>query len=331
MAVVAMAQNAGIILSYNKGKELKFYTSDELNKAINDAEVNDTVYFGPGTFSLANLPKYDTSYENNRQINKPLTFIGSGAHAGGTFIEGNYDIYLTVDISLDESKKIYNFEGLRFEINQNSGAGMVPYSNIKELNLKNVMLYRFVDMFSNVELDETYSIDNLNIDRCYLSGLYIIDFLTKHVNVNNTKMNNMYGGCDSDYGVATLDHCYIGNIGDNTVGLIQHSLIYNTSADERTSIEDCWLYGNDGSANMTECRELSDSKVSDLDNAPSSLGKCKDGTAYGTTGGIRPYTLYPQYPTPDTSVDSDTGKSRSYVDYDVLNKKLTITVKRLGE
>lgn len=111
MAMTAMAQNAGIVLSYNKGKELKFYANYELNKAIDDAEVNDTIYFGSDYYNIDVLPKY----KDNRdwvQINKPLTFIGSGAQDGGTKLSGDMYIFLNIDASLDHVKKVFSFEGI---------------------------------------------------------------------------------------------------------------------------------------------------------------------------------------------------------------------------
>lgn len=57
--MTAMSQSSGIILSYNKGEQLKYYKNDQIAQAVNDAEVNDTIYFGPGDYKLQNLPEYN--------------------------------------------------------------------------------------------------------------------------------------------------------------------------------------------------------------------------------------------------------------------------------
>lgn len=321
MVMTAMAQSSGIVLSYNKGKELKFYTAEKLANAINDAEVNDTIYFGPGVYYLDTLPKYDEYY---RQINKPLVFIGSGAQAGGTMLSWQANIYINFDPSLDESKKSISFEGISF----NDDYFIRPASYIKDLKFVNVQC-KYAD-YDAVTSSQPV-IDNLTIDRCLMKTLDLRQYKTKHVNVNNSKISTLYGGSDNS-SKAAFNHCYIEIVSEDFVGIIEHSLIKGISAAHQAHLENCCWYTDGGrDFSTSECTHISNSKVSELDNNPFTLGNCNDGTPYGTLGGQTPYTLYPQYPTPDTSCDPDTNKSKSYVDYDSLNKKLTITVKRMGE
>lgn len=324
--MTAMSQSSGIILSYNKGEQLKYYKNDQIAQAVNDAEVNDTIYFGPGDYKLQNLPEYNNYYY--RCINKPLVFIGSGAHDGGTrFTHNGFAdrLYLTVDPAVDESKRIFSFEGINID-----GPDFVPHSNIKKLKFSNSKIDYIYDRVDGESLEEYPYIDELIIDRSNLNYLRLDFCLTKHVSVYNSKIYQVYGGCDSSFGVATFDHCYIDLMVDNFIGLVQHSLVRDAnSASPQASLVNC-LYDYSGSSTKDECTYYS-GDYNELDNNPSSLGMCNDGTYYGTLGGKTPYTLYPSYPTADNSVDPDTNKAKSSIDYDELNKKLTITVTRLGE
>lgn len=329
--ITAMSQSSGIILSYNKGEQLKYYNTDQINQAVNDAEVNDTIYFGPGEYDLRSLPEYQ-SY-SNRCINKPLVFIGSGAHDGGTRFNSNYAdrIFLTVDAMMDESKRIFSFEGINLD-----GSSVIPHSNIKQLRFSNTKINYFYDRVDREELEDHPYIDELIIDRSTLSYLRLDSCLTKHVSVYNSKITQRaYGGCDASFGVAAFDHCYINYLNKNFIGLVQHSIICDASdAGSKTSFENCQYRRNCENVMKNECTQITDgydSDIQNLDNDPSSLGMCNDGTFYGTLGGKAPFSLYPSYPTADTSIDPDTNKAKSSIDYDELNKKLTITVKRLGE
>lgn len=324
MVMIAMAQSSGIVLSYNKGKELKFYASDKLNDAINDAEVNDTIYFGPGVFELVST------------ITKPLTFIGSGAHSEGTYLmPADYNsndyravtIQLKIDSQLDKSKKTISFEGMNIAGNYYHEVHIQSSSDIEVLKFVNVRLNDFKD-------HESYVIGNFILDRCCLEYLDLGHFTTKHVSVNNTKFDTypygyVIGGCDSSYGVATFDHCYIHYIRSSFVGLIKHSIINTTYAGSDAALENCLWYKDNGDSSKTDCKNLNHPNIYDYESLYSEI--CSDNTVYGTRGGETPYTYYPQYPTADTSDDPDTGKAKSYLEYDALNKKLTIKVKRLGE
>ncbi|MDE7408766.1 MAG: hypothetical protein K2N09_01955 [Muribaculaceae bacterium] len=307
MVMTAMAQNAGIVLSYNKGSELKFYSYDQLHKVIEDAEVNDTVYFGSGTIDISVLPTYNNNYQWC-QINKPLTFIGAGAQEGGTKLSGNKYIFLNIDPSLDHMKKVFSFEGIEFP----SDRRIMPSSDLRDLKFVNVKS-GYIDKGNSQE--KTFVVDNLIIDRCSFYQLSLKNFSTKKATINNTKIAVLEGGCDSS-GVATLEHCSISRISSDVIGLIKYSLYETDFSGTQCVLENCFRINSD---------------LDRVDDNPSSLGKCDDGTVYGTLGGQTPYTLFPQYPTPDTSIDSNTGKPKSYVEYDSLNKKLTITVKRIGE
>lgn len=327
--MAAMAQSAGIVLSYNKGKELKFFKSNQLAEAIEEAEVNDTIYFGAGKYDLSGLPKYEaSSYSDHKIISKPLVFIGSGGddNSQSTLFTGANQLTLFADPSLDETKKNYSFEGIYFKTSYNT---IVPASNLNELKFIN---FQGKINDNNSDSEDKFVINNLIINRCNIQDLNLSNFSTKRVDIQNTKFSNgIKGGCDSNFGIAALDHCFINSIDSNFIGLIQHSLIYYTYAGNQTSLEDCCYYGESGDSSKDGCTKLNTSSVSNLDNDSSSLGNCTDGTAYGTSGGNTPYTLYPQYPTADVSVDKETNKANSFVDYDSINKKLTITVKRLGE
>lgn len=329
--MTAMSQSSGIILSYNKGEQLKYYNTDQINQAVNDAEVNDTIYFGSGEYDLRSLPEHQ-SY-NYRCINKPLVFIGSGAHDGGTRFKNNYAdrIYLTVDAMMDESKRIFSFEGINLD-----GSNVIPHSNIKQLRLSNTKINTFYDRVDREELEDHPYIDELIVDRSTLRYLRLDSCLTKHVSVYNSKITDRAcGGCDATFGVAAFDHCYISYLNEDFIGLIQHSIIYKANyAGSQTSLENCQYRDECNAVMKNECTRITNgdnSDIANLDNDPSSLGMCNDGTFYGTLGGKTPFTLYPSYPTADTTIDPDTNKAKSSIDYDELNKKLTITVKRLGE
>lgn len=190
----------------------------------------------------------------------------------------------------------------------------MPSSDLKEIKFVNVK-NSYID--KGYSQTEAFTVDNLIIDRCDFDYLDLRNLSTKNASINNTKIFRLDGGCENSYG-ATLNHCSIASIGSDFVGLIQYSLIGDGLSGTQCVYENCHYTGS--SFNLYK-----------LDDNPSSLGKCDDGTVYGTLGGQTPYTLFPQYPTPDTSIDPNTGKSKSYVEYDGLNKKLTITVKRLGE
>lgn len=325
IVMTAVAQSAGIVLSYNKGQELKFYGANQLDKAIEDAELNDTIYFGPGQYDLSVLPEHNGDW--SKKLIKPLTFIGTGSHSEGTRLIGEYNIDIVIDSSLNDANRFISFEGINLE-----DAGISSYSDLTELKLVNVKLYRFVDKYSDVE-DQESIINRLIIDRSNIQRLYLANFLIRHVSVNNTKITYyLSGGCDSSYGVATFDHCFIQEISEDFVGLVKHSLIHTTSAGEQASFDNSGLYSDENeNSSKTECIFLSYYIIDRVDDDPSSLGNCNDGTAYGTLGGTTPYTLYPQYPTADVSDNVDTGKPNSFVEYDALNKKLTISVKLLGE
>lgn len=321
MFMLAMAQSSGIVLSYNKGKELKFYSSDQIAKAIEDAEVNDTIYFGTGTFSLNSLPRYN----NCRQITKPLVFIGSGAHSGGTFFNLVSNLYLNIDSSIDEGKKrLFSFEGIDF----GNSYYILPASDIEVLQFVNSVC-KFAD-YNDLSSYYQPVIVEFKIDRCQIGILDMRRYKTKHINVNNSKISSLYGGCDSS-SVAVFDHCFMEGISKEFIGIIKYSLIRGIEAGNDTQLEDCYWYADGGNSYKINCKQIKDSNVKKYDDDPSILGNCEDGTVYGTLGGKTPYTLYPQYPTIDTSIDPNTNKAKSYVEYDSLNKKLNITVKRLGE
>lgn len=333
IVMAAMAQSSGIVLSYNKGKELKYFRPSELADAINEAEVNDTIYFGLGKFDLSGLPSYKSS-SSDKHIDKPLVFIGSCAYG----YDENYNItefanvgnlYISADSSLDESKKKYSFEGIDINSSYNNNEYYIrPASDLNEIKLAN-----FSGKFSDANKyeDEQFVIKNVIVDRSLLTKLNLYTFKTRCADIRNTFIvSNIDGGCDKDFGVATLDHCFIGAIYSNFVGLVQHSLINYTHADNQTSLVDCIYYNDDGNSYKDGCSNIN-SDLGPFNWDPSKLGKnCNDGTPYGVRGGLTPYTLHPQYPTADISVDGETNKAKSFVDYDNVNKKLTITVNLLG-
>lgn len=334
IVMAAMAQSSGIVLSYNKGTELKYFAPNQLAAAINEAAVNDTIYFGLGNYDLSGLPGYEPSHDgSDKLINKPLVFIGSRAYG----YDENYNItkftnignlYISADSSLDESKQKYCFEGIDINSEWGNSTSIRPASNLNEVKLANFS-GRYSD--ENQYQEQQFVINSLIVDRCLMVELYLNSFQTRCADIHNTFIvSSIGGGCDKDFGVATLDHCLISNINSNFVGLVQHSLIETTSADNRTSLEDCYYRYEYGDAYKDGCTQI-DKNIGEINWDPSKLGKnCNDGTAYGTSGGVTPYTLNPQYPTADISIDADTNKAKSFVDYDNVNKKLTITVNLLG-
>lgn len=324
--ITAMAQSPGIVLSYNKGQELKFFKSNQLADAIDAAEVNDTLYFGSGTYNINNLPDYNSDYNTKRcQINKPLTFIGIGCdnNDGTVFYSstGAYSMtcFLNIaDSGIEKTKRNFGFEGICFDCFTIHLA-----TDLNKLELVNCS----VEVNDRNDYNDTYcAIDTVRIDRCSGRSLLFPGRRIKCMEINNSRyfgqQSNKWdwskpsisGGCDSNFEMASISHCYLGYIPTGFEGKVQYSLI--KSCDSKTvSLEDC----------------IVDSNAENLDDDPTSLGDCKDRTAYGTSGGSTPYTPYSQYPNPDTSIDVTTNKPKSYVDYDALNKRLTVTVKLMGK
>lgn len=324
MVLTAMAQSSGIVLSYNKGKELRFFKADQLSLAMDEAENNDTIYFGPGRYGIGS------------KITKPLTFIGTGCHSNGTYLypltsSSDYSsepLYLEIDPRLEEDKKVISFEGMSFApYNTNNSIYIRPCSNLKLLKLVSTSISTLFD-------NKDFVIDNLIIDKCILSFLELSNFTTKHCTVNNTiiRINNGYynvkGGCDSKFGVATFDHCFLEKLDDDFVGIVKHSIIHTSDAGSDALLENCLYYRTYGTPE-TECTWINSENIYQYETEYETQ-KCNDGTLYGTRGGSSPRTPYPPYPTADTSADS-TGKAKSFLDYDALNKKLSITVKMLGK
>ena len=332
--LAAMAQNAGILLSYNKGEELKFYRSNDLAKAIDDAEVNDTLYFGAGDYDLVQFPQYENSTNtDHRQLTKPLTFIGAGAQDNGTRFTRGFNLFINIDPSIkDESKRNVSFEGINFS----SRWDIFPASNINELKFVNSNM-RFSDNgYSDYYMQEEpdYKVNKLIIDRCRMDNLSLTGNKVGKADVKNTKIEGyVYGNCSDNSAAAALNHCYIGYIDSNFIGLITNSFIYYDYASAENVLQDCYYYGSyysEGNSTVEDCKTLDTSDVDYCDNNPSPYGNCSDGTLYGSLGGNNPFTLYPSYPTPDTTVDSNDNK-KSFIDYDIINKNLTVTVTLLGE
>ncbi|MDE7419297.1 MAG: hypothetical protein K2N35_03720, partial [Muribaculaceae bacterium] len=124
IVITSMAQSTYIVLSYNKGEELRFYRPDQITDAIDKAEVNDTIYFGIGNYNMDYLCSRDDYFEGIPAdgiptINKPLIFIGSGAHSGGTCFYGGQRLIINIDTSLDDNIKKLSFEGISFGYDEN--------------------------------------------------------------------------------------------------------------------------------------------------------------------------------------------------------------------
>ncbi len=326
MVLSAMAQTAGITLAYNKGEKMLFYPANKLAQAIEDAKPNDILYFSAGHFDLGYLPQSD--YGNGYEITKPLTFIGAGAFdsdKGTYFYIGNWawNLYLNVDKTKYDSDVNFAFEGIKFD--RGSEHYLRPISDIDELVFRNF----YGRITTNTDDDREFLIDNLLLERCDLYSLDIKGDHVKKASMNNTKIEDrIYGGCavssdesENNGNLMSIDHCRIRYVDSSFSGYIQNSFVREVESSS-VALESCGYYSASSDVDKNNCFEISYWDLEANDNDPSQFGNYPDGTPYGTTGGIEPYSLYSSYPTPDSQESS--------FDYDKVNGTLNITIKLKG-
>lgn len=322
LAIAAMAQNSGITLSYNKGKELKFFRSNQLMEAINAAEINDTLYFSAGSFDFYQLPQINDDYYK-REWSKPLVLIGSGAQEeGGTYVSMPGTLFL-------------NFEGVPFEQRNISFEGIwfpneiCQLSDINELAFRNYRGYSIFDVDDITkkpeDADENWKgplIESVILNSCQVDEINFNWCRAGKIQVYDSKINNVLGSCRDQ--AFLIDRCRIGNLTDWFTGLIQNSLIKEerTGPNGSAHMDNCGIYSSYNNENSTRdnCVSITDFNVFG-DDSPTPLdGGSLAMDAIGTTSA---FSLYPSYPTLDLQ--------GSEIDYDGINGKVTITVKLLGE
>lgn len=325
LAIAAMAQNAGITLSYNKGKELKFFRSNQLMEAINAAEINDTLYFSAGSFDFYQLPQINDDYYA-REWSKPLVIIGAGAqNENGTSVSMPGTLYLKFDESIPDAQRNVSFEGIYIP------NWVCPASAINNLTFKNFRgdFYDRNDLIRN-EYDEedwvkphTY-IKNVVFDECYMDHINLEERNVDNMQVLNTKVGNVNGQCSERESLKfSLDHCRISELHDGFNGLVQNSAIRWDYSGADSQIKASGMYSsNNNSLRDEKCVTLSDFYWDGDEALTANDGSVtlNDGTMMGT---LPSFSLYPSYPTLDPK--------ESEIDYDGINGKVTITVKLLGE
>lgn len=337
MVLSGMAQSSGILLSYNKGEQLKFYVRNDLQKAIEDALIGDTLYFSAGSFSFSFLPQIDDNYYR-REWTKPLVMIGAGAQdSNGTTFSIPGTLYLNFDQNVPIEKRNLSFEGIYL-----SSSKVCQMSDVNELTFKN---FRGNTISDNDDLtkqpddaDASWkfpAIQKLTMDNSQINDFSFAYGWCYKIGIYNSKFNSFNGRCNPNEGqtAAIIDHCRIDRLFGWTTGIVKNSLIMSDQSGENGTVQinNCGWFGSNNSANSpkTGCVELSSSFNWDGDNIPTVTGggslTLSDGSSMGTTSD---YSLYPSYPT--LYYNSEDTENTSNIDYDTINKKITIKVKVLG-
>lgn len=327
MTSVVLAQNAGIMVSVNKGKDgLKFFRSNQLMEAIEAAEINDTIYFTAGSFDFYQLPDIDGDYYK-REWSKPLVVIGAGAQEeGGTSVSMPGTLFLNFE-GVPSNQRNISFEGI-YVPNE-----ICQLSDINELAFRNFRGYTIFDVDDITkkpeDADENWNgplIESVILKSCQLEEINFNWCRAQKIQVSDSKINNVSGNCRGNQ-TFTIDHCRIGNLTDWFTGLIQNSLISRerTGPNGTAQIDNCGIYSSDNNVNSTRnnCISITDFNVFG-DDSPTPLNGgslALDGeTTMGTTSA---FSLYPSYPTLDVK--------KSEIDYDSINKQISIKVELLGD
>lgn len=305
MVLSAMAQSektTGIMLSKDKGKELRFYNKNQLMKAIAEATENDTLYLSAGSFNFNQLPKIKES-SDHREWSKPLVVIGAGAQ-NGTSVTMDGTLYLNLDKFPLEQRNV-SFEGIYIP------NWVSPASEVNELSFIN---YRgtFYDSNNLIETpddaDESWEkphtyIKKVIIDRCQMESIDLQEENVKDIYVSNSKVTSAVNGrCtivpEMNGQLFTLDHCRIQDVGSNFEGLVQNSMINYDYASSASTFDSCGVnYGDYSSSNRPNCVHINGFDVGS-DDAPT-LWDPNQGNSdvlqdMGTTSS---FSLYPSYPT----------------------------------
>ncbi|MDE6560856.1 MAG: hypothetical protein K2K75_05730 [Muribaculaceae bacterium] len=320
----AIAQNAGITLSYNKGKELKFFRSNQLMEAIDAAEINDTLYFSAGSFDFYQLPQINDDYYA-REWSKPLVVIGAGAQdESGTSVSMPGTLFLKFDETIPVSQRNVSFEGIYIP---NWVSPACEVNNLSFINFRGDF-YDRNNLIKN-EYDEedwvkphTY-INNVVFDRCLMDHINLEERNVNQIQVINSKVSEVSGQCsEKDGKTFTLDHSRIRELGGGFIGLVQNSAIHYDYSGEGSQINASGMYSSSNSSvRDSKCVTLDDFYWIGDEMLTSNDGSVTlaDGTMMGT---LPSFSLYPSYPTLDLK--------ESEIDYDGINGKVAITVKLLG-
>lgn len=327
MASVAMAQNAGIMVSVNKGNGgLKFFRSNQLMEAIKAAEINDTIYFTAGSFDFSQLPQIDDNYYQY-EWSKPLVVIGAGAQDdNGTSVSMPGTLYLKFDDSIPLEKRNVSFEGIYIP------NWVSPGSEVNELTFRNFRgdFYDRNDMLQNEEGAEdwvkphTY-IHKVVFDNCYMDHINLEERNVNKIEVNNSRMSEVNGACAEvlEGQTFTLDHCRIAEVSSGFEGLIMSSLVRSDYSGADGQFESCGIYNRELDPSKDKNCVRVDYFYYSNDEMPSANDGGSTTLADGTSMGLTAdYTLYPSYPTLDVK--------KSEIDYDGINNQISITINLLG-
>lgn len=328
MVLPAMAQNQGIMLSYNKGQQLKFYRSDQLMKAINEAEVNDTLYFSSGSFDFNQLPQINGDYYR-REWSKPLVLIGAGAQdENGTSMSMDGTLFLKFDDSVPLEKRNMSLEGIRIP------NWVCPASEINQLSFvnfrgdfydRNDLIETPGDADENWQKPHTY-IQKAIFDQCVMEHINLDERNIDNCMVKNSKINYLEGKCsDRIEGQAfSLDHCRVGDLNNSFEGLIQNSLVRYDHGNGSVQLNSCGIYSSDNnSIRDNKCVGISwidDIFGNDIPSANEGTLVLEDGSNMGTSP---QFSLFPSYPTIDPS--------QSEIDYDGINKAVKVSLTLLKQ
>lgn len=327
MTSVVLAQNAGIMVSVNKGKDgLKFFRSNQLMEAIEAAEINDTIYFTAGSFDFYQLPDIDGDYYK-REWSKPLVVIGAGAQDdNGTSVSMPGTLFLKFDESIPLEKRDVSFEGMYIP------NWVSPGSEVNELTFRNFRgtFYDRNELLQNEEGTEDWErphtyIHKVDFDNCYMDQINLEERNVYKIEVNNSRISAVNGACAevSEGQTFTLDHCRISEVSSGFWGLVMNSLIRFDYSGADGQFNSCGIYNRELNPSKDKnCVSVGYFYYEDNDMPSANDGgstKLADGSYMGLT---EDYTLYPSYPTLDVK--------KSEIDYDSINKQISITVKLLG-
>lgn len=332
--LAAMAQSPGITLS-TQGKML-FFDADKLATAIETAQPNDTIWLGPGEYTLDGLGLADrpgTTLERGKVINKPLNFIGAGGDK--TVLTSSYSPY--VYIYINDTKAKTSFEGIK--INKR----LRLLSPIVNLTFKDCWLRSFISSFGDSSID-TLQLDRCRVQRAFNIGSAKVGRLNVRnsyfdcLNDDNDNLNingTFVGNCKEAVSGASLVNCYIRVMSDRFIGYFLNSFVYDArSANASSTFEYCYFCNKPSSDSDQTGTPLNATLINDnvverdeymeaVENPDYALEKGfigNDGTVVGIYGGNDlKYSLIPAYPTPDTD--------NSTLVYDKENNKIKVSVK----
>lgn len=299
---VSSALPTSSVLLQHKG-EVKTFTIEKIQDAINQAVSGDTVYLSRGVY-----PSFT--------ITRRIVIRGEGS--GVTHVDGD----ITLEISSDQTDMETVIKGLSAGDSKEKG-GIKSTIPMRNLSIKQCS-------FRYLNLSPYYDNSNIRIDRCVIwENLYLRSRLSD-LTVTNSKIHHLYlwagaspnsvtcVNCNiydfvhtSDF-KGTLMNCIIGAGPATTTGTMSgctmiNSLIhriYNQTSSG--SFENCWtsseedglLVEENGNALITD----------DYLKEKGYIGN--DGTVIGANGGANPFTLdlaVPKVERADVKLDAAKG------------------------